>query len=258
MVSNYTGMIVQPNKAIVGANAFAHEAGIHQDGMLKNQQTYEIMTPETVGLDKSRLVLGKHSGRHAFRVRLEELGFELSDEQLEMAFARFKDLADKKKTVTDADLEALVADEFYGPQAIFTLLDLQVACGTPGMPTATVRLRGPDGTLYIKPAVGTGPVDAAFKAIDTVVGAPNTLIEYSVHSITEGIDAMGEVTVRIASENGTTRTFGGYGADTDIIMASAKAYLAAVNRMLAIKGSSYTQPEGDSATLSVAAAVQEG
>jgi len=252
MVSNYTGMIVQPNKAIVGANAFAHEAGIHQDGMLKNQATYEIMTPETIGLDKSRLVLGKHSGRHAFRVRMEELGFELSDEQLEMAFARFKDLADKKKIVTDADLEALVADEFYGPQAIYTLLDLQVACGTPGMPTATVRLRGPEGTLHIKPAVGTGPVDAAFKAIDTVVRAPNTLIEYSVHSITEGIDAMGEVTVRIASENGTTRTFGGYGADTDIIMASAKAYLAAVNRMLAIKGSPYSKPEGESATLNVA------
>ncbi len=253
MVSNYTGMPVQPNKAIVGSNAFAHEAGIHQDGMLKNKQTYEIMTPETVGLTQSRLVLGKHSGRHAFRVRIQELGFELSDAELNTAFGRFKELADKKKTVTDADLEALVADEFYGPHEIYTLVDLQVVCGRPGMPTATVRLRGPDGAEHVMPAVGTGPVDAAFKAIDGIVQTPNTLIEYSVHSITEGIDAMGEVTVRISAENGKIRMFGGYGADTDIIMASAKAYLAALNRVLAVKGGAYGQPEGESATLKVSA-----
>ncbi len=255
MVSNYTGMIVQPNKAIVGSNAFAHEAGIHQDGMLKNQQTYEIMTPETVGLSQSRLVLGKHSGRHAFRVRLQELGFELSDEDITTAFARFKDLADKKKTVTDADLEALVADEFYGPHELYKLLDLQVTCGRPGMPTATVRLQGPDGREHVAPAVGTGPVDASFAAIDSIIKAPNTLIEYSVHSITEGIDAMGEVTVRIAAQNGPSRTFGGYGADTDIIMASAKAYLAALNRMLVVKGSQFSQPEGESSAIQVTPAV---
>jgi len=252
MVSNYTGMIVQPNKAIVGSNAFAHEAGIHQDGMLKHKRTYEIMDASTIGLSQSRLVLGKHSGRHAFRVRLQELGFELSDADITTAFARFKDLADKKKTVTDADLEALVADEFYGPHELYKLLDLQVTCGRPGMPTATVRLQGPDGREYISPAVGTGPVDASFAAIDSIVKAPNTLIEYSVHSITEGIDAMGEVTVRIAAENGPSRTFGGYGADTDIIMASAKAYLAALNRMLAIKGSQFGQPEGESSAITVA------
>ncbi len=249
MVSNYTGMIVQPNKAIVGANAFAHEAGIHQDGMLKNQQTYEIMTPETIGLSQSRLVLGKHSGRHAFKVRMQELGFELSDIELKQAFERFKDLADKKKVVTDADLEALVADEFYGPAELFKLIDLQVVCGRPGMPTATARLLGPDGQEHVQPAIGTGPVDAAFAAIDQVIKASNTLVEYSVHSITEGIDAMGEVTVRISSGNGKSRTFGGYGADTDIIMASAKAYLAAINRMLAVTGSQFAQPEGAASTI---------
>ncbi len=253
MVSNYTGMIIQPNKAIVGSNAFAHEAGIHQDGLLKDKRTYEIMTPETIGLNQSRLVLGKHSGRHAFRVRMEELGFELSDDDLQTAFERFKELADKKKTVTDADLEALVADEFYGPHEIFGLMDLQVACGTTGMPTATVRLRGPDDEEFVQAAIGTGPVDACFQAIDKIIQAPNTLIEYSVHSITEGIDAMGEVTVRITSENGSSRTFGGYGADTDIIMASAKAYLAAVNRMLTVKGGKYGKPEGETSTITVAA-----
>lgn len=257
MVSNYTGMTIQPNKAIVGSNAFAHEAGIHQDGMLKHQQTYEIMTPETVGLSQSRLVLGKHSGRHAFKVRLQELGFDLSDDEIKTAFARFKDLADKKKTVTDADLEALVADEFYGPNELFKLQDLQVVCGRPGMPTATVRLTGPDGTEHVVSAIGTGPVDAAFAAIDNIVQAPNTLIEYSVHSITEGIDAMGEVTVRITTENGSKRTFGGYGADTDIIMASAKAYLAAINRMLAVKGSKFSAPEGNASTIQVAASTSQ-
>jgi 2-isopropylmalate synthase len=249
MVSNYTGIMVQPNKAIVGANAFAHEAGIHQDGQLKNQSTYEIMRPETVGLMRSSLVLGKHSGRHALRVRLEELGFELDDEELVQTFARFKDLADKKKTITDADLEALVSDEIYQPQEIYHLDGLQVACGTMGMPTATVRLLGPDQETYIEAAIGTGPVDAAYKAIDAIVQAPNTLLEFSVRAITEGIDALGEVTVRVKAENGLAPrrtspqsgrerrlTFGGHGADTDIIVASAKAYLAAINKLLAASG----------------------
>ena len=249
MVSNYTGIMVQPNKAIVGANAFAHEAGIHQDGQLKNQSTYEIMRPETVGLMRSSLVLGKHSGRHALRVRLEELGYELDDEELVQTFARFKDLADKKKTITDADLEALVSDEIYQPQEIYHLDGLQVACGTMGMPTATVRLIGPDQETYIEAAIGTGPVDAVYKAIDAIVQAPNTLLEFSVRAITEGIDALGEVTVRVKAENGLAPrrtspqsgrerrlTFGGHGADTDIIVASAKAYLAAINKLLAASG----------------------
>jgi 2-isopropylmalate synthase len=255
MVSNYTGIMVQPNKAIVGANAFAHEAGIHQDGLLKNQATYEIMRPETVGLLRSSLVLGKHSGRHALRVRLEEMGYELDDEELAQTFVRFKDLADKKKTITDADLEALVSDEIYQPQEIFHLDGLQVACGTMGMPTATVRLVGPDGETYVQAAVGTGPVDAVYKAIDEVVQAPNTLLEFSIRAITEGIDALGEVTVRVKAENGLAPrrtspqsgrerrlTFGGHGADTDIIVASAKAYLAAINKLLAASGR-YGNPE---------------
>jgi 2-isopropylmalate synthase len=249
MVSNYTGIMVQPNKAIVGANAFAHEAGIHQDGQLKNQSTYEIMRPETVGLMRSSLVLGKHSGRHALRVRLEELGYELDNDELVQTFARFKDLADKKKTITDADLEALVSDEIYQPQEIYHLDGLQVACGTMGMPTATVRLIGPDQETYIEAAIGTGPVDAVYKAIDAIVKAPNTLLEFSVRAITEGIDALGEVTVRVKAENGLAPrrtspqsgrerrlTFGGHGADTDIIVASAKAYLAAINKLLAASG----------------------
>ena len=243
LVSNYTGIVVAPNKAVVGANAFAHEAGIHQDGMLKHQLTYEIMRPETVGLSQSRLVLGKHSGRHAFKVRLQELGYELPDEDLVRVFQRFKSLADKKKVITDADLEALLADELHQLVEVFALDGLQVACGTMGMPTATVRLTGPDGSRHVQAAVGTGPVDAAYKAIDQIVGAPNTLLEFSVHAVTEGIDAQGEVSVRIQGIGGLPapnpqreishpRTYGGYGADTDIIVASVKAYLSALNKLL--------------------------
>jgi len=263
MVSNYTGILVQPNKAIVGANAFAHEAGIHQDGLLKNQATYEIMRPETVGLLRSSLVLGKHSGRHALRVRLEELGYELDDDELAQTFSRFKDLADKKKTITDADLEALVSDEIYQPREIFSLDGLQVACGTIGMPTATVRLFGPDGELHVQASLGTGPVDAVYKAIDEIVHAPNTLLEFSIRAITEGIDALGEVTVRLKAENGNAPrrtspqsgrdrrlTFGGHGADTDIIVASAKAYLAALNKLLAASGR-YGESEQSSAEIGV-------
>jgi 2-isopropylmalate synthase len=253
LVSNYSGIVVQPNKAIVGANAFAHEAGIHQDGMLKNHLTYEIMLPESVGVTQSRLVLGKHSGRHAFKVRLNDLGYPLNDTDLVKAFERFKNLADKKKVITDADLEALVADEVYQPREVFKLDGLQVACGTMGMPTATVRLCGPDGAIFIVPAVGTGPVDAVYKAIDTIIKTPNTLLEFSVHAVTEGIDALGEVTVRIRGTNGShtldaqkeveqPRTFGGHGADTDIIVASAKAYLAALNKLIV------AQTEGSQST----------
>ncbi len=248
LVSGATGMAVQPNKAIVGANAFAHEAGIHQDVMLKHHTTYEIMRPETVGAAQSLLVLGKHSGRHAVKVRLAELGFALTDEDLGKMFVRFKALADKKKTITDADLEALVADELYQPPEVFKLEGLQVTCGTMGMPTATVRLQGPDGEIHVQAAVGTGPVDAAFGAIKQIVGLEPSLLEFTIQSVTRGIDALGEVTVRVQSEgSGSTsstsswpqrdpdapRSYLGHGAATDIIVASAKAYLAAINKLLA-------------------------
>jgi 2-isopropylmalate synthase len=243
LVSNYTSIPVQPNKAIVGANAFAHEAGIHQDGMLKHNLTYEIMRPEDVGVNQSRLVLGKHSGRHALRMRLAEMGHSLDEVELDKAFTRFKELADRKKVITDADLEALIADEFYRPRDVYALDGLQVACGTMGMPTATVRLRGPDGKIHIHASIGTGPVDAAYKAIDHIVKVPNTLLEFNIHAITEGIDAQGEVTVRVRPKDGFRkmgaqsdyeheRIFGGHGADTDIIVASVKAYLAALNKIL--------------------------
>lgn len=247
MVSNYTGIAVQPNKAIVGANAFAHEAGIHQDGMLKNPTTYEIMLPETVGVSQSQLILGKHSGRHAFKAHLEKLGHDLDDEQLVQAFARFKDLADKKKDITDADLEALLADEFQNLPELFKLDGLQVACGTMGMPTATVRLQGPEDQLFLEARTGTGPVDAAFRAVDQIVQVQNKLLEFAVRAVTEGINAQGEVTVRILSTAGGQsqhaqrnihhpRSYGGYGADTDIIVASVKAYLSALNKLLAAEG----------------------
>lgn len=243
LVSIYTGITVQPNKAIVGANAFAHEAGIHQDGMLKNKQTYEIMRPEDVGVIKSRLVLGKHSGRHALRSRLAEMGHAFDDNELNQAFDRFKELADRKKIITDIDLEALIADEFYQPLSVFSLDGLQVACGTMGMPTATVRLKGPDGKVHTEAAIGTGPVDASYRAIDNIVKTPNTLLEFSIRATTEGIDALGEVTVRVQGKNGNktmdaqqelpySRIYGGHGADTDIIVASAKAYLNALNKLI--------------------------
>jgi len=243
IVSNYTGIVVQPNKAIVGSNAFAHEAGIHQDGMLKHQTTYEIMRPEDVGVSQSNLVLGKHSGRHALRNRLAEMGHSLDEVELDKAFARFKELADRKKSITDLDLEALIADEFYRPRDVYLLNGLQVSCGTMGMPTATVRLRGPDGVVHTEAALGTGPIDATYKAINSIVNVPCTLLEFNVHAITAGIDALGEVTVRIQGTNGHTtmdaqsevqfpRVYGGHGADTDIIVASAKAYINALNKLI--------------------------
>ena len=244
LVSNYTGIVVQPNKAIVGANAFAHEAGIHQDGMLKHQTTYEIMRPEDVGVNQTKLVLGKHSGRHALKNRLAEMGHSLDEVELDKAFTRFKELADRKKVITDIDLEALIADEFYRPRDVYFLDGLQVTCGTMGMPTATVRLKGPDGKVHVHASMGSGPVDAAYKAIDALVKMPNTLLEFNVHAITEGIDALGEVTVRVRSRDDDQKTmdaqmeipyarvFGGHGADTDIIVASAKAYINALNKLI--------------------------
>lgn len=251
MVSNYMGMPIQPNKAIVGANAFAHESGIHQDGVLKDAGNFEIMTPESVGLHQSKLVLGKHSGRHALKVRLQELGYTVEGDALQQIFARFKDVADAKKNVTDADLEALMADEFNKPEEFYKLGDIQIVCGTMGMPTATARLYNGDNQEHVQSAVGTGPVDACFRAVDLIVQCPNTLIEYNVHSVTEGIDALGEVTVRIQSPDGK-RTVGGYGADSDIIVSSVKAYMAALNRMIAILGRGDTvQPEGEASTINL-------
>jgi 2-isopropylmalate synthase len=248
MVATYTGMAVQANKAIVGANAFAHEAGIHQDGILKNRLTYEIMDAQTVGVAASTLVLGKHSGRHAFADKLEQMGYHLTPEQLDRAFARFKSLADQKKVVAERDLEALVADEIYQPEEVFRLEQLQVSAGDHTIATATVRLRGPDGQVYTDASHGTGPVDAVYKAINRIIGVPNELIEFSVNAVTEGIDAVGEVTIRIEAEAGgdeylrlnpqtgkRTYVFSGHGADTDIIVASGRAYMSALNKLLAVK-----------------------
>jgi 2-isopropylmalate synthase len=230
MVSNLTGMLVQPNKAIVGANAFAHESGIHQDGMLKNKQTYEIMDAQTIGLTETTLVLGKHSGRNAFRTRLKELGFDLSEQEINKAFLRFKELADKKKEVGDRDLEAIVNDEVQQVPDLFRLERVQVSCGNPSCPTATVTLINPNGDELTDAATGTGPVDAIYKAINRVVNVPNQLIEFSVQSVTAGIDAIGEVTIRLKYGD---RIFSGHSANTDIIVASAQAYVNALNRLYA-------------------------
>ncbi len=242
LVSKTTGIVVQPNKAIVGANAFAHEAGIHQDGMLKHEETYEIMRPETVGATQSHLVLGKHSGRHAFSVRLNDLGYELEGEQLDKAFRQFKVLADKKKSVTDADLEALASSELHPPEEHFVLERVQVSSALGGIPTATIRMVSADGVSHTHAAVGSGPIDALYKAIDAIVQAPSVLLEYSVHAVTEGIDALGEVSVRIRSASASKgqsaqhgrsqHIFYGHGADPDILLASAKAYVTALNRLL--------------------------
>ncbi|NJR66107.1 MAG: 2-isopropylmalate synthase, partial [Leptolyngbyaceae cyanobacterium CRU_2_3] len=230
LVSNLTGMLVQPNKAIVGANAFAHESGIHQDGVLKHKLTYEIMDAQSIGLTDNQIVLGKLSGRNAFRARLKELGFELADQELNRAFLRFKDMADKKKEITDWDLEAIVNDETQQAPELFCLEHIQVSCGDHARPTATVTIRTPLGEELTDAAIGTGPVDAVYRAINRVVDIPNQLIEFSVQSVTEGIDALGEVTIRLKHED---QIFSGHAANTDIIVASALAYTNALNRLYA-------------------------
>lgn len=250
LVSRASGISVQPNKAIVGANAFAHESGIHQDGMLKNEQTYEILRPESIGMEKTQLVLGKHSGRHAFRKRLEELGFTLGEEAFEKVFASLKKVAERKKVIADADLIALVSGTVHSVPERFALEELMISHGTSTDPRAEVRLRGPEGELETATATGSGPVDACFKAIDQIVKAPSELLQYTVQAVTEGVDALGEVTVRVrakgaslAKSKAAPRTpsapppriasvFAGHGADTDILIASAKAYLDALNRLI--------------------------
>ena len=231
LVSMITGIIVQPNKAIVGANAFAHEAGIHQDGMLKNPMTYEIMKPETIGLSKSKLVLGKHSGRHALRSHLKDLGYDLSDEELNLVFKKFKELADKKKHVVDEDLEAIVTEGILRITDIFRLEYQHVISGTTVLPMASVKLsikdRPVQGADY-----GNGPIDAVYNTIAKLTGSKAELLRFSVSALTGGTDAMGEVTVRL-QENGLTAL--GKGADPDIITASAKAYINGLNRLEYLK-----------------------
>ena len=239
LVSRSTSYPVPPNKAIVGANAFAHESGIHQDGMIKNAQTYEIMRPQDVGATHTELVLGKHSGRAAFSKRLTELGFPLEGDALLKAFNEFKKLADRKKAVHDADLIALASDERAPVPELWALETLQVACGTTGLPTATVRLRDPDGKLHVKAMVGTGPVDAAYKAIDSIVKTPVKLLEFGISAVTEGIDALAEASVRVRHED--QRSSHGHGSDTDIVVASAKAYIAAINHVLSRHGTTRAQ-----------------
>jgi len=229
LVSELTGFAVQPNKAIVGKNAFRHQSGIHQDGVIKMPITYEIMDPKTVGVTASSLVMGKLSGRHAFKERLAELGYTLGEEDFKRAFTAFKELADKKKDVTDSDIESIIAEEMRTITEVYHLERIQVTCGDRGIPTAAVNLIGPEGKEIADASLGSGPVDAVYKAINRIVGVENTLTEFAVKSVTEGIDAIGEVLIRIESE-GVTYT--GRGADTDIIVASAKAYLNALNRLL--------------------------
>ena len=229
LVSNLTGMLVQPNKAIAGANAFAHESGIHQDGVLKNRLTYEIMDAQSIGLTDNLIVLGKLSGRNALSSRLKELGFELSEQELNAAFVRFKELADKKREISDRDLEAIVNDEIRHAPEAFKLDQVQVSCGDRAIPTATVTVVMPDGQEITDVSVGTGPVDAVYKAINRIVNVPNQLIEYSVQSVTAGIDALGEVTIRLKHPD--VGTLSGHSANTDVIVASARAYISALNKL---------------------------
>jgi 2-isopropylmalate synthase len=230
LVSNLTGMAVQPNKAIVGANAFAHESGIHQDGVLKNRLTYEIIDARTVGLADNRLSLGKLSGRSAFRARLEELGYTLERHDLDDAFARFKELADRKREITDRDLEAIVSEQVQQQdQPRYALQSVQVSCGTNLQPTATVTLRDGDGIDLTEAAIGTGPVDAVCQALNHLAQVPNELVEFSIKSVTEGIDAMGEVTIRLRHQG---VLYSGHAADTDIVVAAAQAFVNALNRLV--------------------------
>jgi 2-isopropylmalate synthase len=228
LVSAVTGFVVQPNKAIVGANAFAHESGIHQDGMLKHAGTYEIMTPESVGLTKSSLVMGKHSGRHAFKAKLKELGFELGDNAVTDAFRRFKDLCDRKKDVYDEDIVALVDDEVVRAHDRVKFLSLQVIAGSKGPQSAELELEI-DGQRRLAKTTGNGPVDATFNAIKEMVPHTARLQLYQVHAVTEGTDAQAEVTVRL-EENG--KSVNGQGADPDTLVASARAYIHALNKLL--------------------------
>ncbi|HEX9934532.1 MAG TPA: 2-isopropylmalate synthase, partial [bacterium] len=228
LLSHITGMYVQRNKAVVGANAFAHEAGIHQDGVIKHPLTYEIMTPQSVGIPESMLILGKHSGRHALGKRYKELGYKLSKEELDKAYEVFTRLADKKKDIYDADLAAIVQDEVSEIPEVFSFQSIQAVSGTNVIPTATLRLR--KGKEEIEDSsTGDGPVDAACRAIDRITGVKGKLVQYSINAVTTGRDALGEVLVQVEHGN---QTYSGRAATTDIVEASAKAYLNAINQAL--------------------------
>jgi len=232
LVSKLTGIPVQPNKAIVGKNAFSHEAGIHQDGLLKMKSTYEIMKPEDVGFGETKLVLGKHSGRHAFKARLKKLGFVLSDEDLDKAFRRFKDLADKKKEIFDEDLATLVEDEIgMAVPETYRLVSFKALSGNEVSPEATVRLKKKQKILS-GTSKGDGPVDACYKAVEKITGIKGKLIDYQLRAVTRGKDALGEVSVRFASKG---KEVSARGASTDVIEASLKAYIAAINKLVHIK-----------------------
>jgi 2-isopropylmalate synthase len=259
LLSQCTGTYVAPNKAIVGANAFSHEAGIHQDGVLKHRATYEIMTPESVGADGSMLVLGKHSGRHALRERLKELGHELDDERFLEVFGRFKELCDRKKFVDDRDIAALATTAHDHAPARWTMVQMQVQSGTHLIPTATVRLRAADGTTKVGSGTGDGPVDACCRAIDAVVGEAGELQGFTTRSVSEGTGALAEVTVRV-KDLYSGRTFVGRGTHVDVVEASGEAYLDAVNSLLnardaedekgATRGDSLRFPKGKQAKVS--------
>lgn len=229
LVSSLTGINVQPNKAIVGANAFAHESGIHQHGVLSEKSTYEIMTPESIGLTQNRMVLGKLSGRHAFEERLKELGYNLSQEDIQTAFEKFKSLADKKKEVLDRDIEALVQEKVSEIPEVFELESFQISSGNKLIASSVVSVKR-NGNIITEAATGDGPVDAAFNAMERAVGFNMELEEYSLRAVTEGKDALGEVTVRVLKEG---KFFIGRGVSTDVIEASVKAYLNAINRVIA-------------------------
>ena len=244
LVSTLTGILVQPNKAIVGANAFAHSSGIHQDGVLKERTTYEIMDPKDVGITDSKIILSPRSGRHGVKHRLSELGYTFGDDaQFEKVYQRFLAVADRKKVVYDEDLEALATDEARQVEQVYELVQLQVTCGDQAIPTATVKLRHQNRAILMDADTGNGPVDAIYRAINRIVRVPNDLIEISMQSVTEGTDAQAEVTIRIRVEE---EVYSGHAAHTDIIVAATKAYLNALNKLLARKPGRQEQAVADS------------
>lgn len=230
LISSTTGIFVQPNKAIVGANAFAHSSGIHQDGVLKERTTYEIIDPQDVGINESKIILTARSGRHALQHRLQELGYTYSEEHIDKIYTRFLDLADRKKQVYDEDLQKIAIDEISTVQHIYELSHVQVSCGDKLIPTATVSIHDASGRELVDSCHGTGPVDAVYRAINRIVNVENDLIEFGIQSVTEGIDALADVTIRIRRGNDI---YTGRGTHTDIIVASARAYLHALNKLLA-------------------------
>jgi 2-isopropylmalate synthase len=242
LVSKLSGMVVPGNKAIVGANAFAHESGIHQDGMLKEKTTYEIMSPATIGLKDSKLVLGKHSGRHAFREKLIDMGYELQEEQVNEAFKKYKELADKKKNVSDEDIRAFIEEKLINTPEVFVLDNIQVSYGNHSVPSATIRIKLNDGSLREEAAEGNGSVDSIYNAIDKVTGEEVELEDYSIKSVTQGKDALGEVHVVLQQNDISVQ---GRGVSTDILEASARAYIDAVNRLIDKRKSGHNDKRGN-------------